>query len=202
MVAAYFRFPLGVYALTTARSTGTSQISDDFIEGIEFEAVSIASSLPPLFVTRILDSNLGRQPQQLSMPSQEASSNAAPGSSSGSTDRQAQDAQGAGGTSPPRTEQELAQVRTPKPKSPQSNSNTVKPPRTRLFSITTCSHLPKLGDLDDSDPRSWAPFDFSQDPEFYCILHPCPALQQHELDAAVAPLIGSLRSGLNGSRIA
>lgn len=46
MVAAYFRFPLGVYALTTARSTGTSQISDDFIEGIEFEAVSIASSLP------------------------------------------------------------------------------------------------------------------------------------------------------------
>lgn len=115
MVTAYFRFPLGVYALTTARSTGTSQISDDFVEGIEFEAVSIASSSSPLFATRILDKDLGSQPQQFNMPSQEAGSNAAPGSSSG---RQAQDAQGTGETSPPRTEQELAQVRTPKSKSP------------------------------------------------------------------------------------
>lgn len=58
MVAAYFRFPPGVYVPTTARSTGTLQISRRLHQGIEFEAVSIRSSSPPLSGTRFLDGNL------------------------------------------------------------------------------------------------------------------------------------------------
>ena len=135
------------------------------------------------------------------MPSQEAGSNPAPGSSSGSADRQAQDAQRARATSPPRTEQELAQVRkssqvkvkvTPQAKAAPSN------PRTRLFSITTCSHLPKLGAFDDSDPPFVGPPSTSPlGPEVCCILHPCPACSSSR--TAVAPLNGSQKSGLNGS---
>lgn len=189
MVAAYFRFPLCVYALTTARSTGTPQISDDY-RGIEFEAVAItSSSSPPLSGSRILDRNSEVSIQQPNMPSQEAGSNPAPGPSSGATERQAQDAQGAGPTSPPRTEQELVQVRTRKSMSSPSKSSTVNlalgyfpQPRVRI-SPAGC-----LGRF--RPPVRGAPFDFSQDPEVYCTLQPCPTCSS--TSTVVAPLNGAL----------
>lgn len=61
MVAAYFRFPLGVYALTTARSTGTPQISGDYIEAFEFGAVPITSSSSPLICNPNPRQQLGTQ---------------------------------------------------------------------------------------------------------------------------------------------
>lgn len=162
MVAAYFRFPLGDCALATARSTSTLQISDDY-RGIEFEAVSITSSpSPPLFASRILHRDSEVSIQQPNMPSQEAGSNPAPGPSSGAAERQAQGAQGAGAgaTSPPRTEQELAQVCTRKSMSSPSKSRTVNlapgyfpQPRVRIS--------PELAVLDDSDPPFAGPLSIS-----------------------------------------
>ncbi|KAI7787115.1 hypothetical protein LA080_001207 [Diaporthe eres] len=96
------------------------------------------------------------------MPSQEAGSNPAPGPSSGAAERQAQGAQGAGAgaTSPPRTEQELAQVCTRKSMSSPSKSRTVNlalgyfpQPRVRIF--------PELAVSDDSDPPFAGPLSIS-----------------------------------------
>lgn len=165
MVAAYFRFPLGVYALTTARSTGTPQIPGDNTEAFEFEAVPITSSPPPPLIcdpkssTATWKSSAKHRPN---MPSQEAGSNPAPGSSSGSADRQSQDAQGTGAaTIPPRTEQELAQVRTREsklsPKQEAARSTLAlgyfPQPRVRVF--------PKMAASTTQTPRSWPFFRLS-----------------------------------------
>lgn len=161
MVAAYFRFPLGVYALTTARSTSTLQISRRLHRGIEFEAVSITSSSPPSFASPILHRNLDVSIQQPNMPSQEAAgSNPAPGPSSGAADRQAQDAQGAGATSPPRTEQELAQVRTRKSETSPSKSSMVKHSHSAIFHNHVFASPPSWLPWTIHTPVRGAPFRF------------------------------------------
>ena len=122
------------------------------------------------------------------MPSQEAGSNPAPGSPSGTPARQAQEAQetqqGAAATSPPRTEQELAQVRMrTKQSHPQAHAAQQQAtlalgyfpqPRVCIF--------PSWTPFDDSAPRSWG---------FFRVLR----------RLVVAPPNGSQRSGPDGCRL-
>lgn len=165
MVAAYFRFPLGVYALTTARSTGTHQIPGDNTEAFEFEAVPITSSPPPPLIcdpkssTATWKSSAKHQPN---MPSQEAGSNPAPGSSSGSADRQSQDAQGAGAaTIPPRTEQEMAQVRSRESKLPPKQKQHGQTSHSAIFHNHVFASSPGWPPSTTQTPRSWLFFRLS-----------------------------------------
>lgn len=199
MVAAHFRFPLGVYALTTARSTSTPQISRRLHRGIEFEAVSIASSSPFVILqAESLTATWKLASSNPNMPSQEAGSGPAPGTSSGAGDRQVQDAQGgAGPTSPPRTEQELAQVRTRKSKSSPSKSSAVNA-RLALgyFPQPRVPISPRLAGWTPwaiQTPVRGASFDFPQDPELYCI----PACSS--TSSVVVPRNGSQKPSLNCS---
>lgn len=175
MVAAYFRFPLGVYALTTARSTGTPQISDDSIEVLTSRLSLSYHHRRRFFASQLLDRNLGLSDPapatpkpQTNMPSQEAGSDPAPGSSSGSADRQAPDTQRAEATSQPRTEQELAQVRTRKSIVIPNQAEVAQPKTLALGYFpqprVRTSPSPKLDALDDSDPRSWGPSRLLQRP--------------------------------------
>lgn len=159
MVAAYFRFPLGVYALTTARSTGTPQISDDCAEALS-SRLSLSHHHRFRRCLQAKSSTATWEPatsnQQPNMPSQEAGSNPAPGS--GSADRQAQDAQGAGATSPPRTEQELAQVRTRRIKVIPKQKQHTQPSHSAIFPQPRARISPGWTPWTIQTPRPWAPF--------------------------------------------
>lgn len=171
----HLRFPPCVYALTTARSAGTLQISDDCLDEALISRLSLSHHhhrRRHYLQARILDSNPDLSSQQPTMPSQEAGSSS--GSPSGSADRQAQDAQAAGATSPPRTEQELAQVRTPKSMSSPQQKQHTRPSHSAIFHNHVFASSPSRTPLTIQTPRSWGPPRFSQDPEVYCITHPCP----------------------------